>query len=55
MGVYKKALVKYINRIEEEQIRHIFWELFDELLDRNEKEECATLVSYLAEVVEDEN
>ena len=55
MGVYKKALVKYINRIEEEQVRHIFWKLFDGLLDRNNKEECAALVSYLAEVVEDEN
>ena len=55
MGIYKKALVKYINRIEEEAGRHIFWKLFDGLLDRNNKEECAALVSYLAEVVEDEN
>ena len=55
MEKYKEALVRYINRIEEEQVRHIFWKLFDGLLDRNEKEECAALVGYLAEVVEDEN
>jgi len=55
MGVYKKALVKYINHIEEEEGRYLFWKFFDRLLDRNNKEECATLVGYLAEVVEDEN
>jgi len=55
MRIYKKALVKYVNHIEEEEGRHLFWKLFDELLDRSDKEECAALVSYLAEVVEDEN
>jgi len=55
MGIYKKALVKYINHVEEETARYIFWKLFDGLLDRNNKEECAALVSYLAEVVENEN
>ena len=55
MGIYKKALAKYINHFEEEEGRHLFWKLFEDLFDRNNKEECATLVSYLAEVVEDEN
>jgi len=55
MGIYKKALGKYINHIEEEEGRQLFWKLFDGLLDRNNKEECAALVSYLAEVVENEN
>jgi len=55
MGIYKKALIKYINHFEEEERRDIFWKLFDGLLERNNKEECATLVSCLAEAIENEN
>jgi len=54
MGIYKKALVRYINRVEEEERRRVFWKLFDELLDRN-KERCAELLIHLADVIEDEN
>jgi len=55
MGIYKKALVKYINHLEEEEGRHLFWKFFEELFDRSDKEKCAELVIYLADVIEDEN
>ena len=53
--MYKKALEKYISQFKEEEGRYLFWKLFDELFDGNDKEECAKLVSYLAEAVKDEN
>ena len=54
MGIYKKALVRFFNHLEEEERKHLFWKLFDELLDRN-KEKCAELLIYLADAIEDEN
>ncbi len=54
MEIYKRALVRFFNHLEEEERGHLFWKLFDELLDRN-KEKCAELLIYLADVIEDEN
>ncbi len=55
MGIYKKALLNYIDLFEEETAEALFWRLVKEHLNKNDTEECSVLVDCLVKTMENEN